>query len=327
MLTSPLTFSTDIAPLARAGLVPVFVDVEVDTFQIDVTRIEEMVTDATRAILVPNLAGNAPDWDAIRAIADRHGLAVIEDSCDALGATLRGTPTGTRADISVTSFSLSHIITCAGDGGMVLVDDRRGGTGRSFCAAGDDVPRSSCTAAARASATSGRTSTASATTRCSSSTSSAGTSDRPSSGAAFGVQQLKKLPVNHARRQRNFAAYTTFFARQPGVFVAPRQTDGARHGVAVLPRDDRSGRRVLPLRPAAVPRGARHRHPHRVDRQRRPPADDEGRRLPPAAGGLPNADRVMEYGMLLPCGHGLDDDDVAYVIAGIDRLPRRAANG
>ena len=120
VLTSPLTFSTDIAPLVRAGLVPVFVDVEVDTFQIDVTRMEEMVSRrARRAILVPNLAGNAPDWDAIRAIADRHGLAVIEDSCDALGATLRGTPTGTRADISVTSFSLSHIITCAGDGGMV----------------------------------------------------------------------------------------------------------------------------------------------------------------------------------------------------------------
>ena len=60
------------------------------------TRIEAMIGPRTKAILAPNLIGNCPDWDRIRAIADRHGLQVIEDSCDALGATLRGTPTGTR---------------------------------------------------------------------------------------------------------------------------------------------------------------------------------------------------------------------------------------
>lgn len=82
-----------------------------------------MVGPRTRAILIPNLIGNAPDWDVIREIADRHGLKVIEDSCDAVGTTLRGTPTGLRSDISVTSFALSHIITAAGTGGMVCVDD------------------------------------------------------------------------------------------------------------------------------------------------------------------------------------------------------------
>src|ERR687891_157112 len=70
-----------------------------------------------------SIIGNAPDWDRVRAIADRHGLQVVEDSCDALGATLRGTPTGTRSDISLTSFALSHIITAAGTGGMVCFDD------------------------------------------------------------------------------------------------------------------------------------------------------------------------------------------------------------
>ena len=82
-----------------------------------------MIGPRTRAILAPNLIGNAPDWDRIRAIADRHDLRVVEDSCDALGLTLRGTPTGERADISLTSFALSHIITAAGTGGMVCVDD------------------------------------------------------------------------------------------------------------------------------------------------------------------------------------------------------------
>src|SRR5438105_8158447 len=123
VITSPLTFSSDVAPLVRSQIVPVFVDVEPDTYQIDVERIEEMIGPRTRAILAPNLVGNCPDWDRIRAIADRHHLRVIEDSCDCLGATLRGTPTGARSDISVTSFALSHIITAAGTGGMVCVDD------------------------------------------------------------------------------------------------------------------------------------------------------------------------------------------------------------
>src|SRR6185437_10695957 len=123
IITSAVTFSTDIAAMMRAGLVPAFVDVTPDTFQIDVDAIEEMIGPRTRAILTPNLIGNAPDWDRIRAIADAHGLKVVEDSCDALGLTLRGTPTGTRADISVTSFALSHIITAAGTGGMVCFDD------------------------------------------------------------------------------------------------------------------------------------------------------------------------------------------------------------
>ena len=71
IITSAVTFSTDIAPMMRAGLVPAFVDVTPDTFQIDVDAIEEMIGPRTRAILAPNLIGNAPDWDRIRDIADR----------------------------------------------------------------------------------------------------------------------------------------------------------------------------------------------------------------------------------------------------------------
>src|SRR5262249_1147384 len=107
VITSPLTFSTDISSIVRAGMIPAFVDVEPEPFNVDVSAIEAMITDKTKAMLFPNLIGNAPDWDAIRVIADRHGLKVIEDSCDALGATLRGTPTGTRSDISVTSFAMA----------------------------------------------------------------------------------------------------------------------------------------------------------------------------------------------------------------------------
>ena len=80
VITSPLTFSTDVAPLVQSGLVPVFADVDRDTYQIDANRIVDMIGARTRAILVPNLCGNVPDWDAIRSIADERGLKVIEDS-------------------------------------------------------------------------------------------------------------------------------------------------------------------------------------------------------------------------------------------------------
>src|SRR5437899_9223794 len=68
VITSTLTFSKDISSIVRAGLVPVFIDVEPDTFNADVAGIEAMITPQTRAILLPNLSGNAPDWDAVRAI-------------------------------------------------------------------------------------------------------------------------------------------------------------------------------------------------------------------------------------------------------------------
>src|SRR3954453_11872222 len=79
IITSAVTFSTDIAPIVRAGLVPVFVDVAPDTYNVDIAAIQAMIGTRTRAMLVPNLIGNLPDWDRIRAIADEHGLQVIED--------------------------------------------------------------------------------------------------------------------------------------------------------------------------------------------------------------------------------------------------------
>src|SRR6188768_4284987 len=85
VVTCALTFSTDVAPIVRGGWTPVFVDAEADTYCIDVARVEEMITPKTGAILVPNLIGNVPDWDALRVIADRHGVALIEDSCDTIG--------------------------------------------------------------------------------------------------------------------------------------------------------------------------------------------------------------------------------------------------
>jgi CDP-6-deoxy-D-xylo-4-hexulose-3-dehydrase len=313
VITSSVTFSTDVAPLVRAGLVPAFVDVEPDTFNIDVDGIEAMISPRTKAILAPNLIGNCPDWDRIRAIADAHDLTVIEDSCDALGARLRGTPTGTRSDISVTSFALAHVITAAATGGMVLLDDdelidrcvllRRWGRrsepqfygtkkgDKRFFTEVDGIEYDNLFIFDEV-----------------------GWNFEPCEiSAAFGVVQLRKLPQNLARRQRNFDLLSAFFGAYPEVFVLPRQTAELETGWHMFP--------VL-LRPESGIRRAElqeHMEAHGVDTRmvwtgnvtRQPAFANVPHRVP--EGGLPNADRVMEQGLILPLNHGLDDDDIEYL--------------
>jgi len=107
----------------KNNLIPVFMDAEKDTLNIDAKRIEQFVNKNTSALWIPNMLGNVPDWDIIREIADKYGLVVLEDSADTLGGTLRGTPTGDRTDVSICSFYGSHIINCAGNGGFIGINN------------------------------------------------------------------------------------------------------------------------------------------------------------------------------------------------------------
>jgi len=315
IITSSVTFSTDIAPMIRARLVPVFVDVTPDTFQIDVHKIEEMISPRTKAILVPNLIGNAPDWDHIRDIADRHGLRVIEDSCDALGLTLRGTPTGTRADISLTSFALSHIITAAGTGGMVCFDDdamtdralllRRWGRrsevklfgsqknagSRFFSEIEGDLEYDDLFIFDEV-----------------------GWNFEPSElSAAFGLVQLDKLSDNLARRQRNFEVTSSHFAQWPQFFTLPRLTEGVETGWHMFPIiiNKDSGIRRAEYQQFMESHGIDTRMVWTGNAARQPAFRKSNFRQPEA--GLPNADNVMEWGLILPNNHSLSDDDCNYI--------------
>ena len=125
VITAAFTFATTVTPILKNGFIPVFMDAEKDTLNIDASRIREFVTENTSAIWIPNMLGNFPDWDEIRKVADEEGLLVIEDSADTLGGKLRGVTTGDRADISITSFYGSHIINCGGNGGWIGVNDSK----------------------------------------------------------------------------------------------------------------------------------------------------------------------------------------------------------
>jgi len=320
IVTSAVTFSTDVAPVVRKGAVPVFVDVTPDTFQIDVNRIAEMITPKTRAIMAPNLIGNCPDWDVIRGIADEHNLLVIEDSCDALGQTLRGTPTGTRADISLTSFALSHIITAAGTGGMVCFDndelaDRallfrrwgrrselqlfgslKGKENRFFSALDDGLEYDNIFIFDEN-----------------------GWNFEPSElSAAFGLVQLDKLDGNLARRQRSFAITSSHLAKYPHLFVLPQLTEGIETGWHMFPfiiQPD-SGIRRADLQQWMESHGVDTRMVWTGNITRQPMLRDQEFRVP--SDGLPNADRVMEWGLIVPNNHSLSDDDCNYIGECID---------
>ena len=119
-----LNFGTGISSITLSDLVPIFVDCEIDSLQINVNKIEEKITKKTKALLIPNLIGNLPNWKKIRQIANKYNLLVIEDSADTLGATVNRKPSGEYSDISITSFYGSHIISCAGNGGMLVTNNK-----------------------------------------------------------------------------------------------------------------------------------------------------------------------------------------------------------
>jgi CDP-6-deoxy-D-xylo-4-hexulose-3-dehydrase len=121
VITVAAGFPTTINPIIQNRLVPVFVDVTLPTYEIDVTQLEAARSEKTRAIMVAHTLGNAFDLDAVTAFARKHGLWFVEDCCDALGTTWKGRRVGTFGDISTVSFYPAHHITM-GEGGAVLTD-------------------------------------------------------------------------------------------------------------------------------------------------------------------------------------------------------------
>ena len=124
VITPCLNFGTAISSLLHYGISPILIDINIETLQINPKLIEKKITKKTKALLVPNLIGNIPEWKKISKIAKKHKLKIIEDSADTLGAKINGKPTGIFSDISITSFYGSHVISCAGNGGILLTNNK-----------------------------------------------------------------------------------------------------------------------------------------------------------------------------------------------------------
>ena len=121
VITCSTGFPTTVNPILMNGLVPVFLDVDIPTYNIDVSKLEEALSPKTRAIVVAHTLGNPFNLDAIMGFAKKHNLWVVEDCCDALGATYHGKKVGTFGNIGTLSFYPAHHITM-GEGGAVFTD-------------------------------------------------------------------------------------------------------------------------------------------------------------------------------------------------------------
>jgi CDP-4-dehydro-6-deoxyglucose reductase, E1 len=312
VITPALTFATTIGPIVRNRLVPAFVDAEEGTYNIDVDKIEEMITAKTKAIMVPSLIGNLPDWAKIRAIADAHQLVVIEDSADTLGAELNGQSTGSYSDISTTSFYGSHVINAAGNGGMLCVNDdemaRRATLLRSW----------------------GRTSSLFVESENIENRfnievdgisydskfvfEELGFNLEPSEmGAAFGLVQLSKLQHNIAARESNFQRQRDFFSTYENWFILPKQLQHAKTGWLAY---------AMTLRPdAPFARRDLQIFFEKNDIQTRPVFTGNVLRQPAmrnvevrtSKSGYAVADQVMKGGILLACHHGLTNEQINYM--------------
>jgi dTDP-4-amino-4,6-dideoxygalactose transaminase len=122
VILPPFTFVATGSAVSALGARPVFADIDPATFNIAAAEIARRVTKNTRAIIVVHLYGLAADMDPIREIAKRHGLPVVEDNAQAIGATYAGRPTGSLGDLACLSFYPTKNLGAAGDGGMIVTD-------------------------------------------------------------------------------------------------------------------------------------------------------------------------------------------------------------
>jgi CDP-6-deoxy-D-xylo-4-hexulose-3-dehydrase len=124
VLTLAAGFPTTVNPILQTGLVPVFLDVELATGNVDVSQLEAAMGSRTRAVMIAHTLGNPFDLDAVTELCRRHGMWLVEDNCDALGSTYRGRMTGSFGDLSTLSFYPAHHIT-TGEGGCVFTNTGR----------------------------------------------------------------------------------------------------------------------------------------------------------------------------------------------------------
>jgi CDP-6-deoxy-D-xylo-4-hexulose-3-dehydrase len=273
----------------------------------DVSQVESQITDKTVAILAPNLMGNLCDWPSIRKIADKYDLVVIEDSADTLGATIAGKSSGSYSDMSITSFYGSHIINCAGNGGALAINDKnvmeRAKLLRSW-------GRSSSLFDEQSEAIENRFNVDLDGIEYDAKFvfETVGYNlEGNEVGAAFGMAQLKKLSENIATRQKNFARQCEFFSKHSDYFSNPIELHGCNTAWLAFPimiKDSAPFSRK-DFQIYLETRNIQTRVVFTGNIIRQPMCRNITKRV--LSGGYPNADNVMERGVLLPLHHGLTE--------------------
>jgi len=313
IITPCLNFGTAVSAIVLSNLKPIFVDCEIETLQIDIKKIEEKITKRTKALLIPNLIGNIPNWEKIKQLANKYKLKIIEDSADTLGATIDNKPSGRFSDISITSFYGSHIISCAGNGGMFLTNNK------------DYYTR------AKVLRSWGRMSTLIKDSENINKRlgiklkgfdydrkfvfSEAGYNFEPSEvGASFGLVQLTKFNKFNKLRNRNFKLHCNFFRNIENHFIVPKIEKNIKTNFLAYP--------IILKNNSGFSRKELQIYLEKNNIQTRPIFSGNILRHPAFSNLINNrnklrtfkkSDYIMKYGLLIGCHQGLSVKDINYI--------------
>lgn len=221
-------FPATVTPIIQYGLVPVFVDVNIPTYNIDINKMRQAITKKTKCIFLAHTLGNPFDLDAVMELAKEHNLWVIEDNCDAFGSEYKGKKTGSVAHLSTISFYPAHHIT-TGEGGAICTNDPQLALlvrafrdwGRDcYCAGGENN-----TCGKRFSQKFGNLPFGFDHKYV---YSEIGYNLKMTDiQAAIGSAQIEKLSEFCERRKENFKEWTRIFSKYPEYFILPKATEGA----------------------------------------------------------------------------------------------------
>ena len=321
VITPALTFATTVASMVQNNLIPVFIDVKKLSYCIDENLIEKMISKKTKAICIPNLIGNIPNWVAIKKIAKKYNLIIIEDSADALGSRIGNKSTGFYSDISITSFYGSHIINCAGNGGMVCFNNKKyfdkakllRSWGRSSSLFKDsekienrfNVKIDNIYYDAKFIF------------------SEIGYNFEPNEiGASYGLVQLSKLKKNINLREKNFKKHQNFFRKLNKWFELPEQEINVRTGWLAYP--------LLVKENIKIDRKKIQIFLEKKNIQTRVVFTGNIIKQPgfkfiksiKDKNGYPNADNVMKNGFLIAVHHGLNNKMISHIYKSFNELFR-----
>ena len=308
-----LNFGTAISSIILSNLKPIFVDCEVDTLQIDVKKIEKKISKKTRALLIPNLIGNIPNWIEIKKLALKYNLKVIEDSADTLGARINNKPTGVYSDISITSFYGSHVISCAGNGGIFLTNNKNYYTrakvlrswGRMSTLIQDSENINKRVGIKLKGFDYDRKFVFS----------EAGYNFEPSEiGASFGLEQLKKFNFFTKLRNRNFKLHYNFFKKFKRYFITPKINKNVKTNFLAYP--------IILKKKINFTRKELQIYLEKNDIQTRPIFTGNILRQPAFTSLISkknklnefsSSDYIMKHGLLIGCHQGLSKKDILYI--------------
>ena len=313
VITPGLNFGTAVSSIILNNLIPIFVDNRISTLQVDEELIEKKISHKTKALLIPNLIGNIPDWEKIRKIAKKYNLKIVEDSADTLGAKINKKNTGIYSDISISSFYGSHVISCAGNGGILMTNNK------------DYYEK------AKVLRSWGRSSTLMRDSENINKRlniklegfdfdrkfvfTEVGYNFEPSEiSASFGLVQLKKLKSFSKLRNKNFAIHYNFFKKFINFFILPKVNNLVSTNFLAYPiiinENKFFNRRKLQtylemnhIQTRPIFSGNILRHPafsNLVSKKNK-------------ISSLKNADYIMKNGILIGCHQGLNVKDISYI--------------